>query len=270
MEDRILVIPDIHGRDFWKEAVTKYEGIDTIFLGDYLDPYYHEGITHNQARKNFNEILEYARNHDNVTLLFGNHDLVYWFPYDWGRKDRMREEEIFNQFKENISLFHIFATRVVEGKKWLFSHAPLFEEWIDYTKMPHNLKDLETKIWELLEAYNQYDSDTAKHLSWESRREPHDNVWNTLGRASKKRGGRDICGSPVWADVEEVETTCRMYSDADYYVFGHTQQDTPIITDKYACLDTHQAYMIGSDGSIRPVTEKHTPELPKDEGFSLF
>lgn len=36
----ILIVPDIHGRKFWKEPcsnVDKYEKI--IFLGDYLDPY---------------------------------------------------------------------------------------------------------------------------------------------------------------------------------------------------------------------------------------
>ena len=36
----ILVIPDIHGRIFWKDA-TKFDG-EIIFLGDYVDPYPHE------------------------------------------------------------------------------------------------------------------------------------------------------------------------------------------------------------------------------------
>lgn len=38
----IAIIPDVHGRNFWKnitsnEEIAKYEKI--IFLGDYLDPY---------------------------------------------------------------------------------------------------------------------------------------------------------------------------------------------------------------------------------------
>ena len=36
----LLIIPDIHGRSFWKKAVE--ENIDrvskVIFIGDYLDP----------------------------------------------------------------------------------------------------------------------------------------------------------------------------------------------------------------------------------------
>lgn len=266
MEKDIIVIPDLHGRDFWKEAVEKYPEADTIFLGDYLDPYHHEGISHKQARENFSEVLDYARNHPNVTLLFGNHDLVYWFPYDWGRKDTGWEDELLEQFRKNIDLLHMFAEREINGKKWLFSHAPLFEEWIAYTKMPHDLQELEARIWKLLDAYNRNEDSP----DWKAQREAHDAVWYTLGRASRLRGGIDKCGSPVWADVREIKDECKLYEDADYHVFGHTQMDEPIITDTYACLDTHQAYKVTPEGKIEPITEKHTPKLPEDKGFSLF
>ena len=42
---QVLVIPDIHGRTYWKEATAKYPNLPVIFLGDYLDPYSYEGIT---------------------------------------------------------------------------------------------------------------------------------------------------------------------------------------------------------------------------------
>lgn len=268
MEKDIIVIPDLHGRTFWKEAVEKYPDADTIFLGDYLDPYPNEGITHWKARENFTEVLDYARTHSNVTLLFGNHDLVYWFPYNWGRKDIHEEDEILEQFRENMNLLHMFAVREVNGKRWLFSHAPLFEEWIAYTKMPHDLREIEDRIWKMLEKYNR--NADAPGKTWEERMAPHDAVWKTLGRASKLRGGIDKYGSPVWADVREINNECKLYEDADYYVFGHTQQDVPIITDTYACLDTHQAYKVTPEGKIVAITEKRTPDLPKDKGFSLF
>lgn len=35
----VLIIPDVHGRPFWKDAVQRYPDTDTIFLGDYHDPY---------------------------------------------------------------------------------------------------------------------------------------------------------------------------------------------------------------------------------------
>ena len=39
---KILIIPDVHGRDFWKEPVTRtLQETDAriCFLGDYHDPY---------------------------------------------------------------------------------------------------------------------------------------------------------------------------------------------------------------------------------------
>lgn len=38
MTNNILIIPDVHGRTFWKYAIDKYDKV--IFLGDYLDPYF--------------------------------------------------------------------------------------------------------------------------------------------------------------------------------------------------------------------------------------
>ena len=35
---KILVIPDVHGRTFWKESCNNWEG-KIIFLRDYQDPY---------------------------------------------------------------------------------------------------------------------------------------------------------------------------------------------------------------------------------------
>ena len=35
---KILIIPDLHGRTFWKEPCYNWEG-KIIFLGDYHDPY---------------------------------------------------------------------------------------------------------------------------------------------------------------------------------------------------------------------------------------
>ena len=40
----LLIIPDVHGREFWKDAVEEYPNLPVIFLGDYMDPYSYEGI----------------------------------------------------------------------------------------------------------------------------------------------------------------------------------------------------------------------------------
>ena len=55
---KILIVPDVHGRIFWrraKELVKSYQKI--IFLGDYLDPYSYEGITPDMAFEEFKEII---------------------------------------------------------------------------------------------------------------------------------------------------------------------------------------------------------------------
>ena len=75
----ILIIPDVHGRSFWREPVTSEEFDHIVFLGDYLDPYPQEGITQRQAFENFKEIVELKQSAPKqVTLLLGNHDMHYY------------------------------------------------------------------------------------------------------------------------------------------------------------------------------------------------
>ena len=52
---KLLVIPDVHGRTFWKEATEEYKDkVDKIiFLGDYLDRYENEDISRKQEKENF-------------------------------------------------------------------------------------------------------------------------------------------------------------------------------------------------------------------------
>ena len=75
----MLILPDIHGRDFWRKPVqeTLKEGDEKIiFLGDYLDPYDDEGITDAVAFGGLQDIIRFKQEHpDKVTLLWGNHDL---------------------------------------------------------------------------------------------------------------------------------------------------------------------------------------------------
>ena len=44
MEKKILIIPDVHGRSFWRPAVASGDYDKIIFLGDYVDPYPDERI----------------------------------------------------------------------------------------------------------------------------------------------------------------------------------------------------------------------------------
>ena len=35
----MIIIPDVHGRKFWRNAVKGFETEKIVFLGDYVDPY---------------------------------------------------------------------------------------------------------------------------------------------------------------------------------------------------------------------------------------
>jgi len=50
----MILVPDIHGRDFWKKIREKATEEKIIFLGDYIDPYPQERITDEQALENIN------------------------------------------------------------------------------------------------------------------------------------------------------------------------------------------------------------------------
>ena len=54
---KTLIIPDVHGRSFWKAALQKEEYDKVIFLGDYVDPYELEAVSNSMAISNFKEIL---------------------------------------------------------------------------------------------------------------------------------------------------------------------------------------------------------------------
>ena len=76
-EKKILIIPDVHGRQFWKTPLQ--QGPDRwkkiVFLGDYVDPYPHEGITPEEAIEVLKEIIALKKLWpDKIILLVGNHN----------------------------------------------------------------------------------------------------------------------------------------------------------------------------------------------------
>ena len=59
----ILIIPDIHGRSFWEEAINdvtehRREFDEVVFLGDYFDPYPTEDISECQAIINWERLYD--------------------------------------------------------------------------------------------------------------------------------------------------------------------------------------------------------------------
>lgn len=80
---KILIVPDVHGRPFWHRAMELVDQVDQIvFLGDYLDPYSHEGISFEDALIELEGILAFKEDYpDKVVLLVGNHKMLNLFIF---------------------------------------------------------------------------------------------------------------------------------------------------------------------------------------------
>ena len=224
MEKRneILIIPDVHGREFWKEPVKECLGKvrKIVFLGDYLDPYPHENIDPEIAINNFKEIIELKRsNPDDIILLYGNHDCHYTnymgmdiFPCS--RYSRFYAQDIKPLFENNKDLFRLFY----KNDKYVFSHAGIEKEWMKkYCKC--------NSLGELLENENK-----AKGCLW---------------IVSCLRGGFENFGSPVWSDVREF----RNEFDGTFQIFGHTQMEKEYFgpipgNENFVCLDCRKCFIL--------------------------
>lgn len=227
----ILIIPDVHGRSFWKEAVRRHPDADTIFLGDYHDPYPQEEITEEESLDNFSEIVDYARSHPNCHLLLGNHDLHYLCNFGEAcRMDYTRSAVIHGLLYDNLDLFDIVTVRQIEDKVVVFSHAPILSGWIETVNVTDDAGTLAAHLNSLLS--------TITMDPWEAE--------SYLGYISEFRGGFDTVGSPVWADVREI-TGDELIPTTDYCIFGHTQVPDAIITHRWANLDCRRAFLLSPD-----------------------
>ena len=253
----MIIIPDIHGRKFWKSAVKGHEEDDIVFLGDYLDCYTDDEDTDNPL-DNLKEIIEFKKEHkDNVILLLGNHDVHYFIPnvIKSTRFSYWNEKEYYKLFTENYDLFQLCYEKEINGKRFLFSHAGILTDWFIFRSNGITINNI---CDYLNNAYLVKDN----HLGF------------LLSALSKIRGGLDIAGSCIWADVKEHLLETEPHIDA-YQVFGHTQlTEYPIITDRFACLDVRRAFVISTvfgTGEQTLITEQDgTPAIKYEELKSKF
>ena len=233
----MIIIPDIHGRTFWNDAVTKKgENEKVIFLGDYLEPYTDRaGITHEDAYNNFLEIIEYKKAHmDDCILLLGNHDFACIDRSMIScRHDYFNEERIRNVFHDNMELFDIAHYIIIGDIKYVFSHSGIHNEWYEGIYKTDDEKN--TEMCTLL--------NTMFHRNYED-------LIPYLSMYSRYRGFSPYkLGSCVWADCREWASL----SDDDmfdnvYQIFGHTQlMEEPVITERWANLDCRKAFRLDEE-----------------------
>ena len=235
----MIIIPDIHGRTFWKEAVEKAEENElVIFLGDYMDPYPKEGISPEQTIRNLKEIISYRKsNKDNCILLLGNHDTEYLYGTTKVRVDYKNFDKIKSIFYKNRKLFKIAHYIKTDNGLLTFSHSFTSKGWV---------KDVFNEDLYIDDVIDRLNDLHEKDESTELRR--------ILDIYSWRRGGPawEWCGSPIWADLTDLDFIDRKpvieFENVTQY-FGHTQlrEDKPLILDGYVDLDCRRAFRLNVD-----------------------
>lgn len=246
----ILVIPDVHGRDFWVEPVQyTLENTDAriVFLGDFLSPYpgeFEPGFDYSRhAIENFKDILDLKKDYPKrITLLLGNHDCSPRFSVDICecRTDYANYEAIRRMFLDNKDLFQLADEATINGKHFIFSHAGIHKGYVKFA-FPDEYDSIDDSN---VVAYfnNAYLTEEPK-------------VINSLGMYDKYRGlyGYDY-GSIVWADIYSWFSRQEYDGYGDYQIVGHTQLvhgSGGLIDDKIADLDSAEAFVITEEGEIK-------------------
>ena len=62
-----IVIGDVHGLDYWREAISDSQGCRVVFLRDYLDPY--QKMSHRELLDNLRAIIALKHNRPDDILL---------------------------------------------------------------------------------------------------------------------------------------------------------------------------------------------------------
>lgn len=201
---KVVVIGDIHGRRSWKFIVKRNVGAHFIFLGDYTDPYKVENISEEQCIENLEEILDFKlANKDKVTLLIGNHDAQYFYPNLFATTAMSKDYvmELMDLYYYNKNLFQ-FA---YQKGNYLFTHAGVSNQWFNrYIGILNGfgLKDDLSNIGKVLNSIGD-----SKYLK-------------IFSDVSKIRNGQEENGSPLWADISEVEFDSL---DGIHQVVGHSK-----------------------------------------------
>ena len=234
--EKWIVIPDVHGRDFWRYAVNGRDGEKIIFLGDYVDPYFWEGITPQEAFMGLQDIIELKKAYsDNVVLLLGNHDLGYLDSRICTcRRDQFRANRLREILQDNLNLFDIVHIEENGNGKALFSHAGIAESWVE----------LHEDILGGLDGFRPERLNELLHG------EPEDcqRLFRALEDASYFRGGDAEVGSPVWADVNEYLEGEKLLGGY-IHIFGHSlNPEGPVkVENRGLCLDCARAFRLDSD-----------------------
>ena len=210
---KILIIPDLHGRDFWKEPCQYIDEFDKVIcLGDYHDPYPFQVSKETSRHMLRDEFIPFVEQHkDKFVCLIGNHDCNYLVNPDFADRFDYQHRNEIKSLLEKLDLQLIY-----EQDGYLFSHSGVLPDWLNFNGL---------KLTEL------------NNIPF---------FHPALNQISPNRGGWNQCGSCVWGDVSEYY--CSEKIPGIYQIFGHTQLiEDPIIIDTFACLDCRKAFILDTE-----------------------
>lgn len=241
----MIIIPDVHGRKFWKDAVLqKQPGEKVIFLGDYVDPYIgYEDVDHDDAYREFNNILEYKKeNPEEVELLIGNHDFYYLDKNMACCRHDPQYKRWNSLFKEYRDFFKLAYQQIIGKYNYLITHAGVHKEWLDILVTVYPFQEgmsIADFLNSLLKTeYNDFRNYLAIHSRYR-------------GLSSYKYG------SCIWADVREwVKAGINERIPGIYQIFGHTRLDEPFFGEGWAMLDARRGFRLTNDNKFINLNKK--------------
>ena len=232
---KVTIIPDVHGRPFWRDAVKDVADTPVIFLGDYLDPYPQDIVSWDEAWNELLDIIQLKREYpEQVTLLLGNHDVHYFdsFPFfsRGGRRSKEHYDEVQKFYMDNLDLFDIAKViDSVSGLPYLMTHAGVQDRWIEA-----NVRYIERNHPDLYWYARKCERECRTPQGFatfinESLHSTDEKIFDfliwSLGDVSGARGGRGV-GSCVWVDISDINGPCSYPPLQDCrQIVGHTRQD---------------------------------------------
>ncbi len=227
---RIIIVPDIHGRKFWR-SVLKNKTDTIVFLGDYSDPYPDEGINDDQALEQLHDIVEFKKQNKNrVILLLGNHDCSKINPKIFYpcRESKKHVKEYRKYFVDRFNLFQFADEFKQKNINYLFTHAGITDRWLTQNNIKYDIP-ISTFLNNVLYEINPMS-------------------FGDIGRA---RGGYAPSGSPVWADLSEMYYNPNKILSDYYQIFAHTRLNLKeeyyrngLHTKSWAMLDCQKVFVL--------------------------
>jgi hypothetical protein len=214
---KLLVIPDVHGLDAWKDQVKDIMHMPdshVVFLGDYVDSR-GEQLGGYEIMSNLNDIIDFKNRYpEKVTLLLGNHDYAYIFGKTAMSGFNVDMWPVYRSIiNDNWKLFDIaWGYTALDGKYTLLTHAGL-TNWF-YAAVVRAINDPEHVMNKILG-----EDELWKSLPLHELLNYFKDQCELMWKIGTMRWGSSPSGSILWADKRELMLD--PYPKIDQMV-GHT------------------------------------------------